>query len=257
MKYILFIGLALSLSMSAKAQTNTLAVELDGIQAALDARNTFVHALQNQDFTAVTQQGFDYAIQELAQTLRDQNDNAMADELLARWQQTSFDAALRVAMLPSSRELGDHAPLFPWLEQFLDKMAKKYGTIIFTLPIVKNIRTLNFAIPVVFSPKSASWQKAGIDSRIEYRKHFIPFADIVTYYIALIGCDILVKKEGVPQLKKLCSKVADKLEFVMGRYIAPQLSDWVFKAANSSRSVDDNALFYTSAEQLRNAIQNN
>jgi hypothetical protein len=255
MKYILFIGLALSLSISAQAQTSTLSVELDGIQGALDARDGFVQALQNKDYTGITHQAFDAAIQELAQSLRDQNDNAMADELLAKWQQSSFEGALSFAM--SNKDLGDHAPLFPWLEAFFTKMSNKYGTIILSLPIVQNIRTLNFAIPVVFSPRSSSWQSAGVDPRIEYRKHFIPFANLVTYYASLVGCDLIVKKEGMGQLKQLCGKVATKLEFVMGRYIAPQISDWIFKEANSSTEITNKQLVYTNAEQLREAIEKN
>lgn len=230
--------------------------ELQAIQAALDARNEFVTALENKDFTAITHQGFSHAIEVAIQDLRDRSDNELADELQAQWQKSDFMGALFASQF---RDLGDHAPLFSWLDDFFNKMAAKYGTIIFSLPYVKDLRTLNFAIPVVFTPKGKGWQQAGVDARIEYRKHFIPFANIITYYAALFGCNYVASKQGLPELKKLCGKAADKLQFVMGRYIAPVVSDWIFKAANhgssSSIQIGSDRLRYNTADDLRQAIQ--
>jgi hypothetical protein len=154
------------------------------------------------------------------------------------------------------KDLGDHAPLFTWVEDFLGQMASKYGAVIYKLPIVSDIRMLNFAIPVVFNPHG-SWQTTGVDSRIEYRKHFIPFANLVTYYAANYGCIYAAKKYGVPQAKQLCGKVAEKLKFAMGRYIAPVVSDWIFKASNRSLTIGNDRLHFVTPEDLAKAIQGN
>jgi hypothetical protein len=57
-------------------------------------------------------------------------------------------------------------------------------------------------------------------------------------------------------IKQVCSKVADKLEHVMGRYIAPVVSDWIFKSANHSLQINDQQLKYNTVDDLRAAIQN-
>ena len=225
------------------------------MQGALDARNEFVTALTNKDFTAITHHGFDVAIRELAQTLIDeQHDQALSDELLAQWTQSSLN--FEALVFASTFDLGDHAPLFQWIEDFLQKTSMKYGTVIYMLPIVKNIETMNFAIPVVFKPQG-SWQVNGANNRVEYRKHFIPFANLITYYVALYGCNYIVHREAAPQLKKLCKPAAEKLRFVMGRYIAPMVSDWIFKAGNRNIQIGPSRLRYNTAEELAQAIQHN
>ncbi len=237
-----------------KSQANTIE-ESAALQASLDARNQFVVALENKDFVGVTHQGFDVAIQKLAEQIReDLKDEASADELLKLWSETSPSFVDQVAFSASFNDLGDHAPLFAWLENFFQDLAKKYGTIILTLPIVKEIQMLNYAIPVVFSPQGA-WRVAGTDNRIEYRKHFIPFANIITYYVTLYGCQYYLAQHGQSNLKKICGKAADQLRFVMGRYIAPVVSDWIYNATNRSMTVSNYRLQYRSASELRRAIQ--
>jgi hypothetical protein len=237
---------------AARAQLN----DSDALQAAIDARNELVRALLTKDFTTPAHRGMDLAIREFARQIREeQGDVKLSRELLSRWEQTSLHFATAVSLAPT--DLGDHDPLFPWINEFLGKMASKYGTIIYTLPIVKDILMVNYALPVVFKPRGG-WQTDGrvedVDNRIEYRKHFIPFANFVTYYTALISCRVVADRQGAPQLKRLCSKAADKLRFVMGRYIAPRISDWVFRAANDRLYLGEESLRLNSVEELRRAI---
>ena len=239
--------LSLNLTATVHAQTSapTIVDEIKLVQAAIEGSRAFVQSARQKDFSAITHEQLNNAIGELAQDLRDRNDNAMATELESHWAMTQFQ------IFSLNKELGDHSPLLPWLEDFLQKMATKYGTLILTLPIVQDIRTLNFAIPVVFAPRG-NWQVVGSDNRIEYRKHFIPFANIVTYNAAKYGCLYLVKKNGLDQLKSLCSKVADELKFLMGRYVAPVISDFIFKSTNNASSLElaDKDLVDFTAEQL-------
>lgn len=230
--------------------------ETDAVRAALESRNEFVNAIKTRDFTAITHHAFDLAIQELAQQLRDDHqDDLLADDLLNRWNQSSGNFSGEIAALLDRKDLGDHDPLFSWIQDFLKKTADKYGTIIYSLPIVQNIVMLNFAIPVVFAPHGA-WQVSGVDSRIEYRKHFIPFANLVTYYVSLYGCKYALAHAGMTTgAKQLCTKAATKLEFVMGRYIAPMVSDWIFRSGTQSLEIGADRLRYTTAEELQSAIQ--
>lgn len=232
--------------------------ESQAAQVALEARNGFVKSLINRDFVGITHEGFDHAIRDFADQLAtDQNDPAAAKELITRWEsgESDFQAALFAA---SFDDLGDHAPLFPWIEAYINKLSDKYGSIILNLPIIKTIQTLNFAIPVVFRP-NGEWQMTGVDNRIEYRKHFIPFANIITYYVSLYACNVFTVKSGYPQLKRFCKTAAQKLEFVMGRYIAAPVSDFIFKASHRVRvrqpSMGRDQLRYENGEDLASDIR--
>lgn len=224
--------------------------DLIALQAAIQVRDQFVTALEKKDFTEMTHQSMGNAIEILAQDLIDtHSDVAMAQKIRKIWNQNQS-----VFFTASFHDIGDHAPMIPKIEDFLKQLADKYGTIILTLPVVQDIRTLNFAIPVVFHPKG-EWQSAEVDNRIEYRKHFIPFANIVTYYGALIACNYFAAKSEQPEMKKICRPAADKLKFAMGRYIAPPISDWIFNQSNRTYVVSSEARVYNTPEELRAAIQ--
>ena len=224
--------------------------ELAALQAALDVRDQFITALQNKDFTEITHNSMGSAIDLIAQDLRDTySDEEMATKLQNVWRDN--EALFFTVQL---NDLGDHAPLIPKIEDFFKTLSDKYGTVILNLPMIKDVRTLNFAIPVVFNPKG-SWQSPDYDNRIEYRKHFIPFANIVTYYGALVACNYFAAKSGQADMKKVCKPAAEKLQFAMGRYIAPPISDWIFKQTNKSILISDQQRQYNTADELRIAIQ--
>ena len=223
--------------------------ELAALQGALDARDGFITALEKRDYSKIAHDAFEQAVQAVAEDVKGRGDEELANELLLKWHHSE------AAFYFSEKDLGDHAPLFPWLSDYISKLTEKYGTIILNLPYVKDLITLNFAVPVVFSPHG-KWQVAGIDSRIEYRKHFIPFANIVTYYVSLYGCKVIMAKQGLDQLgKQLCGKAAERLQFAMGRYIAPQISDWIFRETSLRPHLGADDLRYSTAEELQRAIQ--
>ncbi len=247
--------------ISAQPVPSQLEVEIQGLLASLQGRNQVVEALYRKDFSSVAQQSMEYAIRELANDLQARDDASMAEELLSQWEVASAQFHQQNFGILSNKDLGDHPAQFVWLEDFLQKMATKYGEIIFTLPFVQDIRTINFAIPVVFAPKGAWRVNAGLNNqedKIEYRKHFIPFSNIVTYYASYYGCVYVVQKQGMDNLKKLCKQAAEKLKFVMGRYIAPKISDWVFNASHQvvrpRMSTQSRQMVYRTPEQLRNDI---
>lgn len=226
------------------------------MQAAIDVRNDFVRALQRKDFTEFAGKGMDGAIRQFADQIRTRfSDEARASELIQRWEATYVLFQRRA--LPKMDELGDHAPMFPWINEFLAKMSSRYGTIIYNLPIVKDIQMVNYALTVVFHPRGP-WQQdgasQGIDLRIEYRKHFIPFANLVTYYTALVGCNYVAQQQGDPQLKRMCKPAAEKLRFAMGRYVAPVVSDWIYNASSESLHIGPERLRYNTAQDLRKAV---
>jgi hypothetical protein len=240
--------LLLSVFLFNTSQANTTSLppygtpeERMAMQAAIGARNEFIQALVQRDYVDLARAGFDHAVRDLADQLEQNQDLgsdriAIAQGLRAEWGddggESQFAMALAMGVTMGTLDLGDHAPLFAWLEQKLVQLEDKYGAIITRLPIVQNVRMLNFALPVVFAPASKSWQLVNQDNRIEYRKHFIPFANLVTYYASLYACNAVVIKSQYPQLKRFCKTAAQKLQFAMGRYVAPHISDFVYKVSN-------------------------
>ncbi len=132
-------------------------------------------------------------------------------------------------------DIGDHDPLSPWLAKFHDTLSEKTGGIIDGIRIVHDIFTMNYALGVVLHPKSTKWKSGQAqEDEWEYRKHFIPMANIITYWVTLETCNYVAAKK-FPQAKQLCDTAATKLEFYMGRYWAPKISDFVYEKANGTR----------------------
>lgn len=246
---VLFITAMVQLQFSSIAKAEGFQGELGAINAALQMRNQIVTALETKDFTQITHDSMGGAVSLLANDLR----NTMQDEEMAVQLENVWAEGENAFNTVQWRDLGDHDPYIPQLEEFLTQLADKYGTVIYSLPVVEDIRTINFAVPVVFHPKGA-WQKSDTDNRIEYRKHFIPFANIVTFYGSLLACNYFAAKSEQPDLKKVCQPAAEKLKFAMGRYIAPPISDWIFNQTNKSYFVSQSQLHYLTAEDLRAAI---
>ncbi len=257
MRTILVAVAVLLCQQSAFAQTSQrITVEDAGIQAALDVRDQFITSVQHKDFTTITHTALGAAIEILAFELRYRyNENAAADAILNEWSKQNPTAFAALVMSRGyDRDLGDHTPLLPWLQNEIQTMTSKYGINFAALPIVSDVVTLNFAIPVVFAPHG-SWESPDVDNRIEYRKHFIPFANLVTYYATNLSCNLVLKHYNLSDLKRICPKAANALEWVMGRYIAPQVSDWIFKGANKSLYVSQDQLVYHDVSDIRSAIQ--
>jgi hypothetical protein len=157
------------------------------------------------------------------QELRNAGDNAAADQFEQEWN-TVILPSLNRTMNPM--ELGDHDPLSPWLAKFYQTLMTDTHGLIKSIRSISDINTANYALGVVLFP-NGKWRTNTDYDRIEYRKHFIPFADIATYWISLEACNYYTAKYAAP-LKQVCSYAADKLDFYMGRYVAPVLSDEVF-----------------------------
>jgi hypothetical protein len=163
--------------------------------------------------------------------------NKYEAEWAARYHRTLTAADFVPGLRHSKDDLGDHAPASQWLANFYDTLVKQTRGIIRQIRAVEDINTLNYALPVVFAPHG-TWRTGLADAdKIEYRKHFIPFANIITYWVADELCNWAVKRyvPEMPGLKQVCDPAASRLEFYMGRYIAWQISDFIFARANGLR----------------------
>jgi hypothetical protein len=183
------------------------------------------------------QQALNVLVEHGIELLVAHGDGQLADQLDREWN-SSFQNYLPLHAITDSSgaehfmDIGDHDALSPWLANFIQILNAKTKGILGGLQIVADINTMNYALAVVLHPKDTKW-KSGVSQadEWEYRKHFIPMANIVTYWVTLETCNYVAKTK-MPSIKKLCPKAATKLEFYMGRYWAPKISDFVYEKAN-------------------------
>jgi hypothetical protein len=192
-----------------------------GLQAAYDANTAIVADFQSGVVATSAQNALNVMVARGIQILRDIGEGAAADQFESEWN-SQFTNYLTTNLL-FAHELGDHEPLLPWLANYYNVLNAKTDGIIKAVQIVQDINTMNYALGVVLRP-NGSWRTYTDYDRIEYRKHFIPMADIITYWTSLELCKHYITGLG----KQVCGKGATELETLMGRYVAPELSDYVW-----------------------------
>jgi len=55
--------------------------------------------------------------------------------------------------------------------------------------------------------------------------------------VSLAACEYVASSK-LPAVKPYCQPAAGQLEFYMGRYVAPKMSDWVYERANGAATLD-------------------
>lgn len=233
-------------------------------QAGLEAPREFIHGAKSDAWRKTTSRVLDKIVREGFEDLQAAGDVELARQLEAEWNGHYVGELKAMALgLPQtiSKDLGDHPPLSMWLENYYQMLAARTRGLIRQIRLIDDIRKMNFALAVVFHPRG-DWQLQYAGKEwIEYRRHFIPMANIVTYWGSYLGCRyITVKYPDLKQMKRYCGKIATKLEWAMGQYIAPRLSDAVFKRAKlhhgkSAESYDDFDSFVNLLEDSAQSVQ--
>lgn len=222
-------------------------------EAALGSRGNAVTAISGNGARSASQGALNAIVAAGIDALRTNGDRALADQYEDDWAHHFADFMVR------THDLGDHKPLSQWLANFYTKLEDRLGATTIHNGLLGDIYLMNYAIPMVFAPKG-DWRTKTTPNRdwVEYRKHFIPFANVITYWSTNIACNYVMKKQGAgSQGKKLCGQVSEKLRFAMGRYVAPKISDFVFNKANGTPAKLDitaQDLVYANAQDLVNAI---
>lgn len=250
-------GFAALFAVSAQADFNSDAIA--GLQAALKTRDQSITDVTGNNSRAAGQWALNAVVMEGIRALATSGEQQMAEKYEKEWQTQFSDFLVREEQ---SDILGDHKPLLKFLSGFYDKLEDRLGTNFIRQGLLGDIYLMNFAIPVVFAPKAEWWRNTETANRmwVEYRKHFIPFANVITYWGVKIACNkIMQQKEAGKQGQKLCEKAATKLRWAMGRYVAPKISDFIFNKANGAEAkleITQSDLHYLNAETLFAEIQN-
>jgi hypothetical protein len=121
--------------------------------------------------------------------------------------------------MQGGRNIGDFKPLSQWLAGVYDKIEAALGHEICYALRLSDIKTINYAIPVVFSPCD--------EGEIEFELHFIHdpnyrgLAPVVTYWVTVITCDVATYGAGT---FFICSPIGMVTEFAMDRWVAPKIA---------------------------------
>jgi hypothetical protein len=208
---------------------------VQGLQAEYNTEQSIVTQMGTGDLHGITKIALEVVVYEGIKNLRAVGEITLADQFQTEWDNEisgSIDNPTPAGGI-SALDIGDHDPLSPWLANFYQVLLQKTMGLAKAFQLANDINTLNYALGVVLHP-NGSWRANTSYDRIEYRKHFIPFANLVTYYATLESC-----KHFLPKVSMVCSYGADYLEKYMGRHIAPVLSDKVFQLATEHHSVSD------------------
>ncbi len=195
------------------------AAAIQGLRAAYQAEESIQADIKAGQNVKVAKLALSILVPEGIKELRAAGDNEQADQFEREWNNDILPSLDRAK---TPMELGDHDPLSPWLANFYKTLVADTHGLVKSIQIINDINTANYALGVVLFP-NGKWRQHTAYDRIEYRKHFIPFADIATYWVSLEACNYYAQ-----QYKQLCSYGAETLEHYMGRYVAPVLSDELF-----------------------------
>ncbi len=229
------VGLAASAFAEAPLSAGTNPTLRAGILATYSAYQETRMDLAGGYLEKLAKRNLDVLVAEGCERLRQTGDVKLALQLQREWdQQVSTVLTTRLNALAAGEvgtlELGDFDPLSAWLDNFYNTLYYKTKGIVKGIRVIHDVYLMNYALAVVLKPNGA-WRTRTNYDRIEYRKHFIPFSNTVTYWASLKAC-----QRYLPAYKKYCTNGAGYLEKFMGKHVAPHLSDRVFALVSHSHS---------------------
>lgn len=223
-KGLIVLGVVFSLT----ATTQVSAHERSAAEQSVDSIKKLITSYRNGD----VKQGVENALNRMVSTgvdmLRAKGYKQDAQRFSHSWQAMNVSRAL---------DLGDHEPLNAWMANYYEVLAQRFGEGILKQLHLDDVLTLNYAIPVVFKPNgSTKGAMTETWDMTEYRKHFVPFSGIVTYWTSLGVCMYAAAQTGATALSENCGQIANLLSKGMVMYPAPKLSDWIFAQATHKTS---------------------
>jgi hypothetical protein len=234
----------------ASESASSVSAAVQAINAALDSRDLAMSEISDDQIHHTAQDTANMVIDEALLALRNEGYHSEADQYERRWNADFANFFLRRPMF----DLGDHGPLLSWLARFHQVLEATIGSKKAHMGILGDLYDLNYAIPVVFAPNGEWRTRSTRRDTTEYREHFVPFTNVVTYWTTRLTCEQVMRAKGAAkQGRKLCPFIAGKLSMVSDRFLAPKLSDYVFARANGADAtldISEEDLVYLNAGEL-------
>lgn len=215
-------ALTLVLSNSVHAQSMDF-VSLDDVSQAIAVikaeERRVIEGFEHGNMAPLLQRALNSLIGKGNQALKEKNFVAAAEKFSNEW--SRFYSRVLTGYTPLN--LGDHKPLFAWLADYYETLERSVGKKTCSELHLDDIKAINFGAPVVISPRDTETRE--IFDAGEYRKHFVPFSTAVLYWSMRITCSTTLK--SAPSF--ICSSVAEMPRDGYESFIAPYLSDYVYK----------------------------
>lgn len=161
--------------------------------------------------------------------LKRQGHHQYANQIESEWSQSYSQYFFGGISL---MDLGDHDPLLPWLANVMGNVEKRGGRGIMQRTRIYDLKVINYALPVVFSP-TGSKRTGKAWGQVEYGKHFVPLMGVTTYWTTRIACKVMAKNQ--PIVSRFCSQIAGVAEKVVVKRVAPKMSNSVYIKANKRK----------------------
>ena len=145
--------------------------------------------------------------------LKTKGQKQLADQMLNEWQSRFDGMILRVG-----RDLGDHEPLSQWLAEKYMILEFIFGSAFMEATRLSDIKTLNYALPVVFRCVD------NVDEP-EFGRHFIPFSGVVIYWGTFFAC--VGGTWGTGFL--YCSPISWGCEYLTENFLAPRINPTIWR----------------------------
>jgi hypothetical protein len=216
------------LPLFAKTPTRIAAEVEEGINAdeqSLSSHSVVLQSLRDRVDAAMTS-----ALNVAAEELDSRGYQADANDIRMTWA-----IEYHYSMFYESRNIGDHKPVSQWV-------ADKYNTIEFLLgrdfcikSHIADIKTINYAVPVVFRPCSFPMDNVQGERSVEYKRHFCGGASgddtynglvpVVTYWAVYIGCSAATSGTGFVFVCGIAGTLGEK---IIQNYVAASMSDRIY-----------------------------
>lgn len=134
-----------------------------------------------------------------------------------------------------SKAVGDHQPISEWLDRVYVKLEKNFGQTFMEMTRLKDLKTFNFCIPVVFQPRGdRRFEPITPWEREDYIQHFVPFAGAVTYWATWGSCTAATW--GLGWVTFVCSIAGNGAEHYVMINLAPKMGGKIWDRYNEEQS---------------------
>jgi hypothetical protein len=212
-----------TLALAGTAKAENLA---GSASAALDDAYQTIELLKQGDVNSVAQSALNKMVRTGTEALRLKGFAEDADRLQREWNQNYSLYLVTFGFF----DVGDHQPLNQWLADFVKQLRERLGDPVLKVLHLDDVDAMNYTIPVVFQP-TGDRRNGDKWDRMEYGKHFVPFATIVTYWGSLYACKYIAQEH--PGVKGYCGQIANILRNGMRNYVAIRLSNYIYDKATS------------------------
>lgn len=184
--------------------------------------------IQNGRLAARTALAMDTIMLQAQKELQKKDFVFEAEQLNIEWNETYKNSFRSFIAKMNDRDIGDHPDqvLSTWLEQQINMLIMLLGMPIMKATHLIDLKVFNDTIKIVFRPCTFGMNSVTGTRIAEYKRNFAEGAEIygLLPVVSFWGCVAGTFSAGYAII---CSPV----EFIIGRFAAPRLSDIVYKKA--------------------------